>query len=345
MILGVSQMAGATVTNFLLPCSVGACATVYKSIFLLPCPKMIAPHMSLSLPPLLAVRAFEAAARLGGFQNAGEELHVSAGAVAHQVKQLESWLGVILFQRLPRGVVLTPAGRHYAEALKPLLNGLAEVSESVRRRGDDRVVTVTSVPSLVSRWLMPRLGRLREQHPEIDMRVLASLHPVDFLREGVDVAIRLGPGPYPGLMADVLMEENFYAVCSPAFLAKAGPFREPADLLRHALLHDELDARIPDEIVWPRWFKAFGITYRGPTRPSFSHTYLTLEAAANGQGIAVAGEPFFAEDLKTGRLVRALPHRVTGPYRFHLLRPSESEARPAVKAFCDWVLGEAVGRV
>ncbi|RJG05012.1 transcriptional regulator GcvA [Noviherbaspirillum cavernae] len=293
------------------------------------------------LPPLPAVRAFEAAARLGGFQNAGEELHVSAGAVAHQVKQLEAWLGVALFHRLPRGVALTAAGRQYAQALQPLLDGLADVSESIKRHSDERVVTVTSVPSLVARWLMPRLGRLQRQHPDIDMRVLASLHPVDFLRDGVDVAIRLGTGPYPGLKADLLMEESFSAVCSPAFQAGAPDIREPADLLRHPLLHDEVEIRIPDEITWPRWFRALGIPYHGGTRPSFSHTYLTLEAAANGQGVALAPEPFISEDLRTGRLVRLLPQLVTGPYRFHLLRLPEAEARPAVKAFCDWIIEEA----
>jgi LysR family transcriptional regulator, glycine cleavage system transcriptional activator len=298
--------------------------------------------MSLRLPPLSAVRAFEAAARHGGFQSAGEELHVSAGAVAHQVKQLESWLGITLFQRLARGVVLTPSGHQYAQALRPLLNGLAEVSEAVRRRGDERVVTVTSVPSLVSRWLMPRLGRLREQHPDIDMRVLASLHPVDFLREGVDVAIRLGTGPYPGLKTDLLMEEWFSAVCSPAFKAAAPDLHEPANLSRYPLLHDEAESRIPDEITWARWLQAFGIAYTGAARPSFSHTYLTLEAAANGQGIALAAEPFIAEDLRCGRLVRLFPQRVRGPYRFHLVRPPDAEARPAVKAFCDWIKAEAL---
>ncbi len=297
--------------------------------------------MSLRLPPLPAVRAFEAAARLGGFQSAGEELHVSAGAVAHQVKQLEHWLGVTLFQRLARGVALTPAGRQYAAALQPLLSGLAEVSEAVKRQGDDRVVTVTSVPSLVARWLMPRLGRLRERHPEIDMRVLASLHPVDFVREGVDVAIRLGTGPYPGLQADLLLEEWFSAVCSPAFKAASPGLKTPADLLRYPLLHDEVEMRIPDEISWARWLKEFGVTYTGGTRPSFSHTYLTLEAAANGQGVAIAAEPFIAEDLRSGRLVRLFEQRVLGPYRFYLLRPPEAEARPAVKAFCDWLKAEA----
>lgn len=293
------------------------------------------------LPPLPAVRAFEAAARHGGFQSAGEELHVSAGAVAHQVKQLENWLGVTLFQRLARGVALTPAGRQYAEALRPLLNGLAEASEAIKRHGDERVVTVTSVPSLVARWLMPRLGRLREQHPEIDMRVLASLHPADFAREGVDVAIRMGTGPYPALKADVLLEEWFSAVCSPAFKAAAADLREPADLLRYPLLHDEVERRIPDEISWARWLAAFGVHYNGPARPSFSHTYLTLEAAANGQGVALAAEPFIEEDLRSGRLVRLLPQRVLGPYRFHLLRLPDAETRPAVKAFCDWIKAEA----
>ncbi|TFW09675.1 transcriptional regulator GcvA [Oxalobacteraceae bacterium OM1] len=293
------------------------------------------------LPPLAAVRAFEAAARLGGFQNAGDELHVSAGAVAHQVKQLEQWLGVTLFQRLARGVVLTPAGRQYANALKPLLAGIAEVSEQVRRHSDENVVTVTSVPSFVTRWLMPRLGSLRERHPQIDMRVLASLHPVDFLHEGVDVAIRLGPGPYPGLKADALLDECFSAVCSPGFLAQAGTLRTPGDLLRLPLLHDELEPRIPEEINWPRWLQHFGLNYTGPLRPSFSHTYLTLEAAANGQGVAVAADVLAGEDLRTGRLVRAFPERVSGPYRFHLLRLPEAETRPAVKTFCDWLLGEA----
>ena len=296
--------------------------------------------MSDRLPPLPAIRAFEAAARHGGFQRAGEELHVSAGAVAHQIRQLESWLGVLLFQRLARGVALTVAGRQYAQALRPLLDGLAEASDAVRRQGDEHVVTVTSVPSLAARWLMPRLGRLREQHPEIDLRLLSSLHAVDFQREGVDVAIRLGSGPYPGLKADLLMEQWFSAVCSPAFRAQAPDLATPADLLRYPLLHDEAEPRLPDEITWAHWLQAFGVSYSGAARPSFSHTYLTLEAVASGQGVALAAEPLIADDLRSGRLLRLFPQRVLSPYRFHLLRPPEAEARPAVKAFCDWLRAE-----
>ncbi|MCL6486510.1 MAG: LysR family transcriptional regulator, partial [Janthinobacterium lividum] len=134
--------------------------------------------MSRSLPPLAALHAFEAAARHEGFQRAGEELHVSAGAIGHHVKQLEAWLGVVLFQRLPRGVVLTSAGQRYAASLGPILKQLADVSEQARRQGDDKVVTVTATSSLVSSWLMPRLGRLRYRYPQIELRVLASMHPV-----------------------------------------------------------------------------------------------------------------------------------------------------------------------
>lgn len=294
----------------------------------------------LRLPPLPAVRAFEAAARHGSFQRAGEELHVSAGAVAHQVKQLEAWLGTELFRRLARGVILSPAGQRYAEALRPLLKGLADVSEAARHQGDERVVTVTSVPSLVTNWLMPRLGRLRDQHPEIDMRILSSIQTVDFQRDGVDIAIRLGAGPYPGLKSEVLMEEWFSAVCSPAFRAAAPDIVAPADLLRHPLLHDESEVRIAAEVNWARWLQSFGVQYTGTGGASFSHTYLTLEAAAAGQGIAIAAEPFISDYLRSGRLVRVFPQRVLGPYRFYLLRPPAAETRPLVQAVCNWIRSE-----
>jgi LysR family transcriptional regulator, glycine cleavage system transcriptional activator len=298
--------------------------------------------MSRRLPPLPAIRAFESAARHGGFQRAGEELHVSAGAIAHQIKQLETWLGVPLFQRLARGVVLTAAGRSYAEALRPLLNGMADASEAMRRYGDERVITVTSVPSFVARWLMPRLGDLRVRHPDIDLRVLASIHAVDFLRDGVDIAIRLGTGPYPGLKADTLMEQWFAAVCSPGFRDAAHDLKTPANLLHYPLLHDEAEQRIAEEVDWTRWLRACGVNYRGGTGSSFSHTYLTIEAAASGQGVAVAPEPLIAADLHSGRLVRLFPeHRVRSPYSYHLLRPPEVDARPAVQAFCAWIKEQA----
>jgi LysR family glycine cleavage system transcriptional activator len=296
--------------------------------------------MSRQLPPLAALHAFEAAARNQGFQRAGEELHVSAGAIGHHVKQLEAWLGVPLFQRMARGVVLTSAGQRYAESLRPILDRLADVSEAARRQGEERVVTVTATTSLVTRWLMPRLGRLRDRHPQIELRVLASTNAVDLAREGVDVAIRLGPGHYPGLKVDLLMEEWFSAVCSPAFLAAAGDLRGPADLRRYTLLHDEPEAKLPAEMNWARWMHSCGVPYPGGSGPRFSHTYLSLEAAASGQGVALAAEPLIAADLASGRLVRALEHRVMGPYCYYLLRSAQAESNPLVHAFCDWLIAE-----
>ncbi|HAT31665.1 MAG TPA: LysR family transcriptional regulator [Janthinobacterium sp.] len=297
--------------------------------------------ISRQLPPLSALHAFEAAARHQGFQRAGEELHVSAGAIGHHVKQLEAWLGQPLFRRMARGVSLTAAGQRYADALRPLLDKLADVSQAARRQSDERVVTVTATTSLVTRWLMPRLGRLRECHPEIDLRVLASTHSVDLQRDGVDVAIRLGPGHYPGLKVDVLMEEWFSAVCSPAFRAGAPQLRAPADLRGVTLLHDEPEARLPDEMNWARWLHSCGVAHGGASGPRFSHTYLSLEAAASGQGVAIASGPLIGFDLQAGRLVQLFAHRVLGPYRYHLLRTPQAQANPLVRAFCDWVIAEA----
>lgn len=297
--------------------------------------------MARQLPPLSALHAFEAAARLDGFQRAGEELHVSAGAIGHHIRQLEAWLGLPLFQRLARGVVLTSAGQRYAAALRPVLTNLAEISDALRRQGDERIVTVTSTTSLVTRWLMPRLGRLRDLHPQIELRLLASTQALDLAREGVDVAIRLGSGAYPGMQVDLLMEEWFSAVCSPAFLVAAPDLKSPADLARYTLLHDEPEIRLPNEMTWARWMQDCGVRYASGTGPRFSHTYLSLEAAANGQGIALAAEPLIAADLQAGRLIRLFKQRVQGPYNYYLLRSPQAEANPLVQAFCQWVIAEA----
>lgn len=297
--------------------------------------------MARQIPPLSAMHAFEAAARLDGFQRAGEELHVSAGAIGHHVRQLEAWLGLPLFQRLPRGVVLTSAGQRYAAALRPVLNNLVEISDAVRRQGDERIVTVTSTTSLVTRWLMPRLGRLRDLHPQIELRLLASTQALDLAREGVDIAIRLGSGAYPGMQVDLLMEEWFSAVCSPTYLAAAPDLKTPADLPRYTLLHDEPEIRLPDEMTWALWMQDSGVSYVGGAGPRFSHTYLSLEAAANGQGIALAAEPLIAADLQAGRLVRLFKQRVQGPYNYYLLRSPQTQDYPLVQAFCQWVMDEA----
>jgi LysR family glycine cleavage system transcriptional activator len=299
--------------------------------------------MARRLPPLPAVRAFEAAARHGGFARAGHELHVSAGAVGHQVRLLEDWLGVPLFERGPRSVVLTEAGRRYFVEVRELLEELERASLALKEHGASDEVTVTAMPSFVTRWLMPRLGRFREKHPHVEVRLLASVPPVDFAAERVDVAVRLGRGPYAGLEAEVLLRESYRAVCSPALVAR---LRTPADALRHTLLHDEHEPRIPEQVDWPRWFAAqdappphAAASLRQGLR--FSHTYLALDAAAAGQGVAVASDVLAADAVHSGLLALAPGREVRGPYRYTLLTTRAALARAQVSAFCEWLRKEA----
>lgn len=293
--------------------------------------------------PLNAVRAFEAAARLGGFNAAGAELNVSANAVGRLVKILEDWLGVALFRRLPRGVVLTEAGGRYLGRVGPLLDQLAESTADLQQLETSQVLTVSAMPSMVSRWLIPRLGRLTEKHPELDVRLLASVALTDFAREQVDVAIRTGPGSQQGLHCDFLMHEDFTPVCSPQLLSRGPSLRQPSDLAHHVLLHDESDRRLPDQLDWKRWLAAIGTTDIDAERGlRFSFSHMTLQAAAAGRGIALASSAFLADDLVTGRLVKPFGDlAVRGPYAFFIVCPEATADREKVAIFRDWAIAEA----
>jgi len=295
------------------------------------------------LPPLNALRAFEAAARRGGFRAAGAELHVSANAVGRLVKILEDWLGVALFRRLARGVVLTDAGHGYLERVGAVLDQLAEATADLQRTEMSKVLTVSAMPSFAARWLIPRLGRLMKRHPDLDVRVLASVPPTDFAREEVDVAIRLGPGTYDGLRSDLLLREDFYPVCSPVLLSRKPRLRHPKDLAKHVLLHDEPERRIPLQLDWARWLAAVGAADVEPRRDlRFSFSHMTLQAAAAGQGVALTSSALVADDLRTGRLVRPFGDlSVRGPYGFFLVCPTATAERDKVVAFRQWALKEA----
>ncbi len=293
------------------------------------------------LPPLNAVRAFEAAARHMSFRQAAAELHVTSGAVAQQVKQLEDWLGAPLFRRLPRGVVLTEAGQLYGRAVAELLDQLVVVTERVRAGLRSDVLAISTVPSLAALWLIPRLGSFRTRHPRLDVRVLAGVTKTDFQREEIDLAIRYGQGGYLGMTERLLMPEDFVPVCSPALLRGAVPLGEPADLKHHTLLHDEPEPLLPDEIDWPRWLAAVGVAMDATHGPRFSHTHLTLQAAMAGQGVALASTVLAGDALANGTLVRPFDRAVRGPYSFHLVAPPAAVARPKVAAFWDWAIEQA----
>ena len=295
------------------------------------------------LPPLNAVRAFEAAARLGGFNAAGAELNVSANAVGRLVKLLEDWLGVALFRRLPRGVAVTEAGGRYLAGVSTLLGQLAEATADLQRLEISRVLTVSAAPSLISRWLIPRLCRFTRRHPDVEVRFQVSPTFTDFAREEVDVAIRQGAGSYEGMRSDLLMRVNFSPVCSPALLSRGPRLREPADLARHVLLHDEWDHRVPNQLDWAQWFAATGLHDIDARRGlRFSHSHMTLDAAAAGQGVALASSAFLADDLATGRLVKPFGDlAVRGPYAFFIVCPEATADREKVAMFRDWAIAEA----
>jgi LysR family glycine cleavage system transcriptional activator len=295
------------------------------------------------LPPLNAIRAFEAAARRGGFQAAGTELNVSANAIGRLVKVLEDWLGVALFKRLSRGVVITEAGRGYLGSIEGLLDQLADATADLQRLETSNVLTVSGAPSLVSRWLVPRLGRLTERHPDFEVRILTSAQLTDFGRDEVDVAIRHGCGTYPGLRSDLLMREEFFPVCSPALLARGPRLREPADLSQHVLLHQPCDQHTADQLDWARWLAAVGASEVDARQgPRFSLSHLALQAAAADQGIALASSAYLADDLAAGRLVRPFGDlSVQGPHGFFIVCPEATADSEKIVAFRNWALEEA----
>ncbi len=289
------------------------------------------------LPPLNALRAFEAAARHLSFTRAAQELNVTQAAISHQVKALEERLGVRLFRRFNRALLLTDAGQGYLPPVREAFDRLAEATERLTARDAGGALTVSVLPSFAAKWLVPRLGRFREVCPDIDVRVAPSDHLTDFDREDVDVAIRYGAGKWPSLRADFLMTEDIFPVCSRALVDGPHPLRAPADLRHHTLLHDEGHRR------WGVWLLAAGVTDIDPTRGTvFTDSGMVVQAAAEGQGVALARSALAAADLAAGRLVKPFDISMPAEYAYYVVCPEATAERPKVAAFREWVLAEAV---
>ena len=292
------------------------------------------------LPPLTALRAFEAAARHLSFTRAAAELCVTQTAVSHQVKLLEGHLGTVLFRRLPRRIALTRDGAAWARELEPVFARLHDANRRLRVRlpPDRPVVSVSVIPSFAARWLVPRLGRFLEQHPGLDVRVSPTEHLVDFAIEAVDVGIRYGGGRYPGLVVEKLADDALVVVCSPVLRARRR-IATVADLRKHVLLHD--DARES----WPRWLEARGVRDVDAARGTvLTDSSMLVEAAVRGQGVALARWSLAVDDLEAGRLVLPFPRvrpMATG-LSYYAVTTRESQARGPVAAFLAWVRGEAV---
>jgi LysR family glycine cleavage system transcriptional activator len=289
------------------------------------------------LPPLKALPDFEAAARHLSFTKAAEELHVTHGAVSRQVKSLEDYLGVRLFRRLNRALRLTDEGQAYARSVRELLDSLAESTGRLRARKETGGLTVTTTYSFTTGWLVPRLGRFRALHPEIDVRLQANDQVVDFARDNVDLAIRYGRGHYPGLGVDRLLSDDYVPVGSPKLLKGKHPLKKPADLHHHVLLHEE-----SNEVDWRMWLMAAGIDGIDASRgPIFSHSSMAIQAAVNGEGVALGRTALIEAELAAGRLVRLFDLRLKAEMAYYIVYQPRAIERPKVRAFRDWLLEEA----
>lgn len=295
--------------------------------------------MTRRLPPLNAVRAFEAAARHLSFTKAAEELHVTQAAISHQVKSLETYLGLKLFRRLNRALVLTDEGQSYLPPVRRIFDQLYEATNRLSGHDAHGKLTISVLPSFAARWLVPRLGRFIAAHPEIDVRVAPSADLVNFAREDVDVGIRYGRGRYPGLRVDRLMTEDIFPVCSPALLRGPTPLKKPKDLKTHILLHDD------DHGDWRTWLLAANAEAVDPTRgPVFTDSSMLIQAAVAGHGVALARGALVADDLGSGHLVRPFELSLPVEFAYYLVCPESIAGRPKVVAFREWLLQESERR-
>ena len=287
------------------------------------------------LPSTQGLRIFEAAARLLNFTRAAEELNLTQGAISHQVRELETLLGMVLFERKARGLALTEPGQSYLPYVREALERLRAGGDALDRRKRDRVLTVTMSPNFANKWLVPRLGDFAASHPEIDLRISAARRHVDFAADGIDLGIRHGTGDWPHLHVTRLCPEWYIAVCSPALTAEA-PIEVPADLAKHILLHDR------DRTGWREWLAAFGVeggaTLQGPI---FSDTSLAIDGAVAGQGVALARSALASLDIAAGRLIRPLAESIAAPIAYWIVCPKGSADTPAIAAFRTWLLAEA----
>ena len=292
--------------------------------------------LSRRLPPLNALRAFEAAARHLSFTRAASELHVTQTAISHQIRALEERLGVRLFRRLPRGLLLTEEAQRYLPPIRDAFDQIALATERLTAVGGSATLTVSVLPSFATKWLVPRLGRFRAAHPDLDLRISASSQLVDFARDDVDVGIRMGRGTYPGLRVERLFGESLVPVCSPQLLEGAQPLRRPEDLRHHLLLHDE------DYAGWELWLGLAGVEGVDARRgPIFTDSGMVVQAAAEGQGVALARRLLAAGDLAAGRLIQPFDVSIPHDLAYYLVCPEATAEQPKIAAFRGWLMAEA----
>lgn len=290
--------------------------------------------MQRRLPPLNSLRAFESAARLLSFTKAADELSVTQSAVSHQVKGLEDWAGIPLFRRDGRAVALTEAAQKFLPAVTQALDQLALAGRKLQAVDPGQGwLTVAVMPSFAGKWLVPRLAGFRAQHPKIDVWLASFEAQSGALGADVDIAIRYGREDLPGLTRIKFLDEELFPVCAPQIAAQ---LKEPADLARVTLLHDELRED------WAMWLRTAGITTVDSNRgPGFDDSGLLIQAAIEGLGVALGRSVLVKGDLDAGRLVRPFATSLPGGSTYSLVYPPELENAPKIKAFREWLLAAA----
>jgi len=291
--------------------------------------------MPIRLPPLPPLRLFEAAARHESFRKAAEELGLTASAVSHGVDSLEQWLGVELFRRRPRGVTLTPAGRAFLPYVSEGLSMIAVGAQRLPGRKSERRIALSVAPTIAQRFLVPRLHRFRSLHPGVRLAIDTSHRQMLFPLDGVDLAIRLGKGAWPGVKSDLLFREQLVPVASPAYVASV---RRNSSIDWSAVTFLRVSSIEND---WSAWIEGAGARVEIADDMHFDTMQLAMDAASAGMGVAMGHLPLVASDLQEGRLVKADERTVAIDSGYWVVGPMGNETRPAIRSFRKWVVDEA----
>jgi LysR family glycine cleavage system transcriptional activator len=291
------------------------------------------------LPPLNALRAFEATARHLSFSKAAQELHVTPAALSHQIRGLEDLLGLKLFHRRARSIELTAPARLIYPGVRTGFEAIREAVDRLGAGGDDRLLVVSSAPGLTAKWLVPRLYRFLEQHPDIETRITASIGYANFTSDGVDVGIRLSAGAHPELYVEKLSDEWLLPLCSPRLLTCEKPLRTPRCLANFPLIQVDLPGVVPTWADWMQLADIKGIDTSRGLRPNVADH--ALDAASEGVGVVLAYKMVASRDIISGRLVAPFGPEVPVPGRaYYFVCTRGQEKRAPIKAFRDWLFAE-----
>ncbi|MHB2060795.1 transcriptional regulator GcvA [Pseudomonas monsensis] len=290
------------------------------------------------LPSLNGLRAFECAARYMSFTKAAAELHVTQTAISHQIRRLEDELGVTLFLRLKEGLALTEEGQAYLPGIRAAFHELRHATQALLASRQNTVLTINTLVSVASKWLLPRLPSFQQANPDVDVRISASTDLVDFRQGGIDAAIRYGRGDWKGLRADFLMSDEIFPVCSPALLSTSKGLNTPADLLDHTLL--QVSGMTAGD--WNRWLSAAGesVTLAEGPRLTFDLAMMAVQAAVDGQGVCIGRSTYVADDLRAGRLVAPFALRLKDELGFYLVTPHETADSKKIVALRTWLMAQ-----